>query len=84
MHIIDYITKAMNSRYWHTRVQNYVDRGTFATIELVDVNNINATPIGTGIQSSMYRANTSVTLRANLADNETGTITVSISTCRAT
>ena len=66
------------------RVQNYVDRGTFATIELVDVNNINATPIGTGIQSSMYRANTSVTLRANLADAETGTITVSISTCRAT
>jgi len=66
------------------RVQNYVDRGTFATIELVDVNNINATPIGTGIQSSMYRASTSVTLRANLADAETGTITVSISTCRAT
>ena len=35
------------------RVQNYVDRGTFATIELVDVNNINATPIGTGIQLSL-------------------------------
>ena len=66
------------------RVQNYVDRGTFATIELVDVSNINATPIGTGIQSSLYRANSSVTLRANLADAETGTITVSISTCRAT
>ena len=25
MHIIDYITKAMNSRYWHTRVQFYVE-----------------------------------------------------------
>ena len=32
----------------------------------------------------MYRASTSVNLRANLADNETGTLTVSISTMRAT
>tara|TARA_Y100000004_G_C8824942_1_gene373605 strand:+ start:138 stop:557 length:420 start_codon:yes stop_codon:yes gene_type:complete len=25
MHILEYITKAMNSRYWHTRVQFYVE-----------------------------------------------------------
>ena len=25
MHILDYITKAMNSRYWHTRVQFYIE-----------------------------------------------------------
>ena len=25
MHILEYITKAMNSRYWHTRVQFYIE-----------------------------------------------------------
>ena len=66
------------------RILNYTDRVTYATIELADVNDVNATPVGTGIHSSMYRLNTSVNLRANLAAGEPGTLTVSISTCRAT
>ena len=66
------------------RVTGYTDRVTYATITIQDVSDINATPIGTGLHSSMYRAGASVNLRANLAALETGTLTVSISTCRAT
>ena len=66
------------------RITGYTDRTTYATISIVDVNDINATPIGTGLHSGMYRLNQSVNLRANLAAGETGTLTVSISTCRAT
>ena len=66
------------------RVTSYTDRTTYGTITIQDVNNIQPTPVGSGIHSSMYRASTSVNLRANLADNETGTLTVSISTMRAT
>ncbi len=66
------------------RITSYTDRTTYATITIQDVSNIQPTPVGSGIHSSMYRASTSVNLRANLADNETGTLTVSISTMRAT
>ena len=66
------------------RITGYTDRTTYATISIVDVNDINATPIGTGLHSSLYRLNESINLRANLAGGETGTLTVSISTCRAT
>lgn len=66
------------------RITGYTDRTTYATISIVDVNDVNATPIGTGLHSSVYRLNQSVNLRANLASGSTGTLTVSISTCRAT
>ena len=66
------------------RITSYTDRTTYATLTIQDVSDINATPIGGGLHSSMYRANESVNLRANLAALETGTLTVSISTCRAT
>ena len=66
------------------RITSYTDRTTYGTITIQDVNNIQPTPVGSGIHSTMYRASTSVNLRANLADNETGTLTVSISTTRAT
>ena len=66
------------------RITSYTDRSTYATITIQDVNDVNATPIGAGLQSSMYRLNQSISLRANLASGETGTLTVSISTCRAT
>ena len=66
------------------RITSYTDRTTYGTITIQDVNNIQPTPVGSGIHSTMYRASTSVNLRANLADNETGTLTVSISTMRAT
>ena len=66
------------------RITSYTDRSTYATITIQDVNDINDTPVGTGIHSSMYRLNQSVSLRANLVAGETATLTVSISTCRAT
>ena len=66
------------------RITSYTDRSTYATITIQDVNDINDTPIGTGLHSGMYRLNQSISLRANLAAGETGTLTVSISTCRAT
>ena len=66
------------------RITSYTDRSTYSTITIQDVNDINATPIGPGLHSGMYRLNQSVNLRANLAAGETGTLTVSISTCRAT
>jgi len=66
------------------RITSYTDRSTYATITIQDVNDINATPIGPGLHSGMYRLNQSISLRANLAAGETGTLTVSISTCRAT
>lgn len=65
-------------------VTSYTDRITYGTITIQDLNDINPTPIGAGIQSSMYRLNQSISLRANLQAGETGTLTVSISTCRAT
>ena len=65
-------------------VQNYIDRGTYATIELADDYNNNQTPIGTGIHSPVYRAGETVTLRAGLNAGAPASLTVEISTCRAT
>lgn len=65
-------------------IQNYVDRGTYATVELADNYNNNSTPIGTGIHSPVYRAGETITLRAGLNSTSPATLTVEISTCRAT
>ena len=53
------------------RVQNYGQRN-FCPIQLVDVNNINATQ-SEQVYKPMYRANIR-NFKSNLADNETGTI----------
>ena len=66
------------------RITGYTDRTTYATISIVDVNDINATPIGTGFHSSLSRLNDSRNLRANLAGGETGTLTVYHTNRRAT
>ena len=65
-------------------VQNYIDRGTYATIELADDYQNNPTPIGTGIHSPVYKVGETVTLRAGLNAGAPASLTVDISTCRAT
>ncbi len=65
-------------------VQNYIDRGSYATIELADDYNNNQTPIGNGIHSPVYRAGETITLRAGLDAGAPASLTVEISTCRAT
>ena len=59
-------------------VQNYIDRGTYATIELADDYNNNQIPIGTGIRPFVYRAGETVTLRAGLNAGAPKSLTVEI------
>ena len=59
-------------------VQNYIDRGTYATIELADDYQNNPTPIGTGIHSPVYKVAETVTLRAGLSANAPASLTVDI------
>ena len=47
-------------------VQNYIDRGTYATIELADDYNNNQILIGNRNCPIVYRAGETVTLRAGL------------------
>ena len=65
-------------------VQNYIDRGTYATVEIADDYNNNQTPIGTGIHSPVYRVGETITLRVGLNAGAPASLTVDISTCRAT
>lgn len=69
------------------KVANYVDRTTYATVEITDVSNINPTPIGAGIHSAMtgYVATNggSPTFRVGLSATEPASITVFVSTARA-
>ena len=69
----------------HT-IDNYVDRGTYATIEITDVagSDINTSANVTGLHSTIVLANQITTLRAGLPSGDPGTITIQISTCRAT
>ena len=69
----------------HT-ISNYINRGTYATIEITDVagSDINTSANVTGLHSTMVLANQTTTLRAGLPSGDPGTITVQISTCRAT
>ena len=68
------------------KIANYVDRTTYATVEITDVSNINPTPIGAGIHSPMtgYTGSSgSPTFRVGLTATEPGSITVFVSTARA-
>ena len=68
------------------KVANYVDRTTYATVEITDVSNINPTPIGAGIHSPMtgYTGSSgSPTFRVGLTSTEPASITVFVSTARA-
>ena len=68
-------------------VSNYVDRGTFATVEIADLadSDLNVPATATGIASALtLPGNAQVTLRTGLQSSEPGTITINISTCRAT
>ena len=68
------------------KVTSYTDRGTYATVAITDVSNINPTPIGAGIHSPMtgYAATSgSPTFRVGLSATEPASITVFVSTARA-
>ena len=68
------------------KITSYTDRTTYATIEITDVSNINPTPIGAGIHSPMsgYTGSSGApTLRVGLSSTEPATITVFVSTLRA-
>lgn len=67
-------------------VANYTDRGSFATIEISDVadTDINYPLSGTGLAESLLVGVSTTTLRLGLANAEPGSITINISTCRAT
>ena len=66
------------------RINNYIDRGTYATISISDVTDGDVSGTGqTGLAASVVQTS-AITLRAGLAANENATLTVSISTCRAT
>ena len=67
-------------------VSSYIDRGSYATIQLSEVANsdINKASNQTGIHAPVVVAGTTTTLRAGLAAAQPGDITISISTCRAT
>jgi hypothetical protein len=68
------------------RVTGYVDRGTYATVSIVDISNINTSGPASGIQESLVRGagTENITLRCGLLANANADITVKISTCRAT
>ena len=66
------------------RINNYIDRGSYATISISDVANGDVSGTGqTGLAASVVQT-AAITLRAGLAAGENATLTVSISTCRAT
>ena len=70
----------------HT-VSEYIDRGSFATVKLTDVSgrDLNQSSNQTGIHSSVVLSGSqSHTLRAGLPATSPGTVTINISTCRAT
>ncbi len=68
------------------RVTGYVDRGTYATVSIVGISNINITGPANGIQEPLVRGagTENITLRCGLLANANADITVKISTCRAT
>jgi len=70
------------------RILSYADRGTYGTIEIEDVTNINDAALGdavvaVGLQSSVQSSD-AITLRVGLNSNENAGLTVNISVCRAT
>jgi len=70
------------------RILSYADRGTFGTIEIEDVNDINDAALGDSIVAaglnSVVASSDAITLRVGLANGENAGLTVNISVCRAT
>jgi len=68
------------------RVINYIDRGTFATVQIADLTSINTSSAVVGIHSPLVRGagTENIVLRCGLLANSNANITVKISTCRAT
>jgi hypothetical protein len=68
------------------RVTGYVDRGTYATVSIVDISNINTSGPAAGIQETLVRGagTENIVLRCGLLAGANADITVKISTCRAT
>ena len=61
------------------RINNYIDRGSYATISISDVANGDVSGTGqTGLAASVVQT-AAITLRAGLAAGENATLTVSIS-----
>ena len=69
----------------HT-VSNYVDRVTYATVQIANLTNINSSGPATGLQSPLVRGTgtENISLRCGLKSGAAADITVKISTCRAT
>lgn len=67
-------------------VGNYTDRGTYATVEITDLagGNIDINNAALGIARSLIVGDQVQTLRVGLQAGEAGTVTIRISTCRAT
>lgn len=68
------------------RVTAYVDRVTFATVNIVQISNINISGPPAGIQEPLVRGpgTENILLRCGLIANANADITIKISTCRAT
>ena len=68
------------------RVTSYVDRGTYATVSIVQLSNINTAGPAAGIQEPLVRGpgTENIVLRCGLLANANADITIKISTCRAT
>jgi len=68
------------------RVTSYVDRGTYATVSIVQLSNINISGPAAGIQEPLVRGpgTENIVLRCGLLANANADITIKISTCRAT
>jgi hypothetical protein len=65
------------------RVTGYVDRGTYATVSIVDISNINTSGPAAGIQETLVRGagTENIVLRCGLLAGANADITVKISTC---
>ena len=67
-------------------ITSYIDRVGFGTVTISDLihSDINLPLTPAGVVSTVVNATTVVTLRVGLQKDENGTITINISTCRAT
>jgi len=68
------------------RVISYTDRGTYATVQIADLSDVNTSGTVVGIHEPMVRGpgTENISLRCGLLANSNANITVKISTCRAT
>lgn len=68
------------------RVISYTDRGTYATVQIADLTDVNTSGTVVGIHEPLVRGpgTENISLRCGLLANSNANITVKISTCRAT